>query len=215
MLANGLLLIVDRAAEASERRLALRHLNALRLGVLREDVRRLPLLGVVYEHLSLTHFGGVGAPGGFFPYLWLGPGSAADAYYDEALARARAGKLAAAFVQLGRASHLLCDMACPCHVRRVIHETDPYEWHVETHAEALARLPLPGIPTARRPSDLIRGLAALTARHEADASHSLIGRVLRRKSLSREAVASQAEALIPAAAAHVASLLRLFESESG
>jgi hypothetical protein len=48
------------------------------------------------------------------------------------------GAHGAAFASLGRACHVLADMACPVHVHRVIHDADPFEGYVEVHAAALA-----------------------------------------------------------------------------
>src|SRR5262245_23505148 len=122
MLANGLAIVIERAlgqlahARSSEAR---RHRKALILGALREDVARVPFGTRVFEHLSLSHFGGARWPGGFLPFFWPGPRFKVRRYFRRALADARAGRNGAAFVALGRACHVLTDMSCPPHVHRV------------------------------------------------------------------------------------------------
>lgn len=219
MLINGLFLLIDRAVDDLDEPLVSRHRNALRLGSLREDVRRVPLLNVVYEHWSFTHLTGRRLPGGFLPLVWLGPGTMADRHFDRAVAEARAGRWAAAFVKLGRAAHLLSDMACPVHANRVIHETDPYEWYVETHVAELAALPLPAAPRFSRPSELIESMAGRTREFEPDMTHSFHGRLMKRwglrKSLTKETIERQARAIMPGAAAHMKALIELFLREAG
>jgi hypothetical protein len=219
MLANGLVLVIERAlveldgAGACEAR---RHRKALLLGALREDVARVPFGTGVFEHLSLSHFGGGRWPGGFLP-LWPGPRYKVRRFFRAALAQAQAGARGAAFVSLGRACHVLTDMACPPHVHRVIHEADPFEWYVEVHAATLAdpreTPPVPP-PAEPDPAALVTSLSAVTRRCAADRTRNAIGRRLRRLGLRRplppQEIARQARALIPEAAAHVAALIRLF-----
>jgi hypothetical protein len=219
VLANGLALVIERAlAEliGPGARAARRHRKALLLGALREDVARVPFGTRVFEHLSLSHFGGGRWPGGFLPF-WPGPRYKVRRYFRAALARARDGAHGAAFVALGRACHVLTDMACPPHVHRVIHEADPFEWYVEVHAAALAdtgATPTAARPTMRDPAALVTSLSALTRRAAADRTRNAVGRWLRRLGLLRplpaREVARQARELIPAAAAHVAALIELF-----
>ena len=219
MLANGLALVIERALaelEGGDVREARRHRKALLLGALREDVARVPLGTRVFEHLSLSHFGGGRWPGGFLPF-WPGPRYKVRRFFRAALAHARAGVSGAAFVSLGRACHVLIDMACPAHVHRVIHETDPFEWYVEVHAATLAdaRLTPPVPPPALHdPAALVTSLSAVTRRSRADRTRNVLGRWLRRLRLLRplpaSEIARQARALIPQAAAHVAALIRVF-----
>jgi hypothetical protein len=219
VLANGLALVIERAlaeltgARAAEAR---RHRKALLLGALREDVARVPFGTRVFEHLSFSHFGGGRWPGGFLP-LWPGPRHKVRRYFRAAVAEARAGAQGAAFVALGRACHVLTDMACPPHVHRVIHEADPFEWYVEVHADALAdaRLTPPVAPPALAdPAALVSSLSAITRAARPDKTRNAVGRRLRRLGLLRPLpapeIARQARALIPQAAAHVAALIRLF-----
>jgi hypothetical protein len=122
-------------------------------------------------------------------------------------------------MQLGRACHLLTDMACPVHAHRVMHEADPFEWYVEAHAPALAQLPMPPAPAVDSVPALVAGLAAYARLFTPDRTHNAWGRMLRGLGVLRPVpmaeVERQARALIPAAAAHVASLFRRFVSESG
>ena len=219
MLANGLALVIERALvelRGDGVREARRHRKALLLGALREDVARVPFGTGVFEHLSLSHFGGGRWPAGFLPF-WPGPRYKLRRFFRTAVAHARRGASGAAFVTLGRACHVLTDMACPPHVHRVVHEADPFEWYVEVHAGALAdaRLtPAVALPALEDPAALITSLSAITRRSAPDRTRNLLGRWLRRLGLRRplpaREVARQASALIPEAAAHVARLIRLF-----
>jgi len=219
MLANGLALVIERAlVELGGERAheARRHRKALLLGALREDVARVPFRTRVFEHLSLSHFGGGGWPAGFLPF-WPGPRYKLRRFFRTAVAHARGGARGAAFVALGRACHVLTDMACPPHVHRVVHEADPFEWYVEVHVAVLADARLtPAVtpPAMRDPGALVTSLSAITRRSAPDRTRSLLGRWLRRVGLRRplpaREVARQARALIPEAAAHVARLIRLF-----
>src|SRR5262252_3050167 len=223
MLANGLAIVIERAlaelpgARAGEAR---RYRKALLLGALREDVARVPFGTRVFEHLSLSHFGGGRWPGGFLPF-WPGPRYKVRRFFRAAISRARAGAHGAAFVALGRACHVLTDMACPPHVHRVIHEADPFEWYVEAHAATLAdprATPPVAPPALRDPAGLVTSLSALTRRAAADRTRNAVGRWLRRLGLLRplpaREIARQARELIPAAAAHVAALIELFLAAS-
>jgi hypothetical protein len=214
---NGLALVIDRALASLPSVEPRRYRKALVLGSLREDVARAPFGGGVFEHLSFSHFGGGWLPGGFLPFLWPGPRFKVGRYFRRALAQARAGRAGAAYVTLGRACHVLTDMACPPHVHRVIHEADPFEWYVEMHAATLAdaaATPPIAPPALRDPAALVTSLSALTRRAPADRTRNAIGRWLRRLGLLRplpaREIARQARELIPAAAAHVAALIGLF-----
>jgi hypothetical protein len=219
MLANGLSLVIERALAqvtapgAAEAR---RHRKALLLGALREDVARLPFAMRVFEHLSFSHFGGGRWAGGFLPF-WPGPRFKVRRYFRRALRLARAGQAGAAFVTLGRACHVLTDMACPVHVHRVVHEADPFEWYVEVHAGALGdpgATPAVAPPPFAEPGALVTSLAGVTRRWAADRTRNALGRWLRRLGLRRPVpagvIARQAQVLIPEAAAHVAALINSY-----
>jgi hypothetical protein len=215
---NGLCLVIDMAARVVEHPLVERYKRALLLGAIREDYWYLPLLRRTVEQPSLTHFYGPGLPGGFVPFVTPGTRTKAAQLYRRALVEARAGRTAAAFVQLGRTSHLLTDMGCPVHVHRVVHETDPYEWYVESHRAALIAEPVPEPPAASSVKQLIEGLARFTQGFRPDKTNSAYGRLLRRwgvwRPVGREECAEQARAIIPMAASYNAALLRLFLREA-
>jgi len=155
---NGLLLVADMAAEHTRVRAALTYRDALVLGTLCEDVIALPFVGFS-EYPSFRHFGGRGLPGGYFPPLWPGPRSYADACYRRALAHADQGALAGAFVSLGRILHIVTDACIPSHVHRVAHGYDPFEWHIEGNLPRLRAVPIPPVTLTRRPSTLVADLA--------------------------------------------------------
>lgn len=215
MLWNGQRVVLDMAIRAVDHALTTRYRAALVLGALREDVWYVPVLGAVLERPSLTHFYRPGWPGGLVPVVTPGPRWRADRLFARAVARYRQGRPAAAFVQLGRAAHLLTDMACPVHAQRTVHLiSDPFEWYVEAHAATLERLPLPPVGPRARASALVEDLARRTQRFAPDTTTSPWGRVLARAGVRRKIpvseLADQARQLIPLAASHAAALLRLF-----
>ena len=212
MLLNGLFYVADRAARGSGEPLAEKHREALILGSLREDVIALPG-GSFSEYPSFRHFGGRGLPGGYVPLLWPGPRWTAARLYRRALRLGQAGQPAAAFVQLGRLTHILTDMCIPSHVHRAAHTRDPFEWFIEGNLPALGALPTPASPQPESPAQLVASLARQAARHAPDRTSTPVGRLLRRLGLARPVTATQAReqatALLPQAIAHAAALLRL------
>src|SRR5262245_1977581 len=219
MLTNGQAVVIDMAVAAVADPLPRRYSRALLLGALREDSGCLPVLNVVYPYLSVTHFYKPGLPGGFVPFLTAGPRLRSNTFLRRAVARYRAAQPASAFVELGRCLHLLIDMGCPVHAQRVAHLTDPYEWYVESHAQALRELPVPCVPDRDEASQLVESLSGFAQAFPADRTNSLWGHALWRLGLreksDRETCAAQAAALIPMAAGHAAALLRLFLRRAG
>jgi hypothetical protein len=179
-----------------------RYRKALILGALREDVWYIAIPGVTWEHLSITHFYKTGA------------GRAVERQFYKAVREYRAGRIASAFVQLGRGNHVLADMLCPVHAQRIIHETDPFEWYVESHMRELRLLPLPGIEDCVRPSNLVDCLANYARQVPADATNSWYRRVLHRLGLRAKPEArlirDHARRLVPMGAAYTAAHLRMF-----
>lgn len=219
MLPNGQAAILDMAVRAIDDPLLTRHRHALVLGALREDVGYIGGIGVLFQRLSLTHFYKPGLPGGFVPLLTLGPRRRANTLVARAISEFARGRVAAAFVRLGHAAHLLVDMACPVHSHRTVHLIDdPYEWYVEGNAAALRALPVVAWPDRARPSDLIEDLARYAQDFPPDSTHSPWGRLFRRLGLRQElatrVIAEQARRLIPVAAGVTAALLRLFLREA-
>jgi hypothetical protein len=216
MLRNGLYLVADAAARRSGVEAATRWRDALVLGSLREDILWVPPFGLT-EYPSFRHFGGRGRRGGYLPF-WPGPRRTADVLYRRALAHARAGHPADAFVLLGRILHVVTDVCIPSHVHRAAHDRDPFEWHVEGNLARLAELEVPEIALATRPSELVARLAAEAARFRADRTNTPLGRVLRRAGVWKRVGASearaQADALVPLAIGHGAALLRMFARDA-
>lgn len=214
MLTNGQWVVVAMAVAHLDDPLVRRHERALVLGAFREDSGVVPFTGIVYPYLSLTHFYRPGLPGGLLPFVTAGPRLRIEQFFRRALREHREGRHAAAFVALGRAMHLLADMGCPTHAKRVVHTTDPYEWYVEGNAGRLRELPVADVPAPRRARDLVTSLASFTQAFPADRTHSAWGHVMWRlgkwKRADRESCRAQAEAIIPVAAGHAVALLRLF-----
>jgi putative flavoprotein involved in K+ transport len=207
MLPNGLILCLDRAlapeavASHSERQ----RYAALVLGMFREDIKLAHGLGLSLPSPSLGHF---------YP---LSRRHCAG-LFRRAVEAARAGRpLRGAFL-LGRALHVLIDMACPAHAQFVAHPLrDPYELHVDAHAAELAELPVPELPGLAwaRPGHIIDSLAGAARREPADATQTPWGRLLKKLGLRRAPSGAQtkeaARRLIPLAAAHVCALLAAYE----
>src|SRR5262249_22086568 len=137
-----------------------------------------PAFGIVFEHLSFSHFYEPPLPGGLLPLLWPGPMLKGNLFFERALREYRAGRNASAFVQLGRVVHLLTDMCCPVHAHRTIHETDPYEWYVEGNKKHLLALEVPEAPQGERASELIDGMARYTQPFRSDPTNNWYGRMI-------------------------------------
>lgn len=215
---NGLSLVIQMATRELDHPLINQYERAIILGSFREDVWYIPWIGKVVEHLSLTHFYGSDRPGGFFPWLTPGARLKANIYFRKAIREFRYGRHASSFVYLGRVSHLLTDMACPVHVHRVVHSTDPFEWYVEGNRSQLSNLPInwKSVENSsfKQASDIVTSLSQFTERFVPDRTNHFVGRVLRRfklrKSLQRSELAKQAEQIIPVASAHMVELYKLF-----
>lgn len=209
MLRNGLYFVAREAAQAAREPAAQRYVSCLILGSLREDVIRLPFVGFS-EYPSFSHFGGRGLPGGYLPLLWPGPGLCVSRLYRRALVLAEQGRLAAAFVALGRAAHVLSDVSIPSHVYRAAHDRDPFEWWIEGNLPALSQAArTEAVQVA--PRRLVRNLAAHTATFRPDHTNHPLGRALkragRRRSVAAAEARQQALALIPHAVSHVRALV--------
>ncbi len=211
---NGLALLVNNAVKVVPAPALRRYREAIVLGSLREDVSYLPGLGAVVGDCSLSQFYKRRLPGGFVRFLWPGARSKGAYFFRKAVREYRAGRRGAGFVQLGRVAHLLSDMACPVHVHRRVHDTDLFEWYIESHCEELGALPVPPIPEVGSPAQLIASLARFTARFTADATQWPVGRALKKRGIMRAIpkaeVAQHARAIIPVATAHMAGLFRLY-----
>jgi hypothetical protein len=211
---NGLQLVIRLAARKLGEPLFDRFEDALVLGAIREDVVWLGRKKQIWEHWSLSHFAGRHLGGGFIPVLTRSAPRKAQNYFDLALVAWRKGDQARAFVQLGMASHLLVDMACPVHASRVAHLTDGYEWFVEANCARLAALPFQVPRQYASVHGAVAGLARFTRQFPPDRSNHLWGRALKslglRKPLARAVFADQAAHIIPAAAGHLAAVYLMF-----
>ena len=117
---------------------------------------------------------------------------------------------ARADVLLGRALHVLLDMACPAHAQNVWHYLrDPFERYVDAHAAELAALPLAPPPPWQGPEALIDSLAGAARAVRADRRQTPWGKLLRRDEppLPRAELAEQASLLLPLAGAHARVLV--------
>ncbi|NHZ79666.1 hypothetical protein F2P44_10300 [Massilia sp. CCM 8695] len=211
---NGLQLVISLAVRKLDDPIFNRFRDALVLGAIREDVVYLPRRQKIWEHWSLSHFSGRYLGGGFIPFVTASAPAKAQACFDRAVAAWRNGQHARAFVQLGMASHLVIDMACPVHASRVAHLTDGYEWYVEANGPHLAALPFDVPSQYGSARDAAAGLAAFTRRFTPDRTNHHWGRLLKRvglrRSLTRTEFAAQAEQIIPTAAGHLAAVYMQF-----
>lgn len=214
MLYKGLQTVICAAVQQANQPLLSRYAAALIFGAIREDVMYLRSRKKIWEHLSFTHFSGRFLPGGFIPFVIPSAASCAQFYFNRACKLAAQQKLAAAMVQLGRASHLLIDMACPAHAHRVAHWNDGYEWYIEAHGDSLRTLTA-AIPTNyQSAAAIVEGLAGFTRQFRADGTHHHLGFWLKklgwRHGLSKAEISQQAEQIIPVASAHLAAMYLLF-----
>lgn len=207
MLPNGLIACLDLAlgpagAGASTRAERERY-AAMVMGLFREDIVVVPLLGVSMPSPSLGH-------------IWPWSRRRCTALFDEAVAAGRRGEGLRGAFHLGRAAHVLTDMACPNHAQAVCHYlSDPFERYVEAHVAELTGLAVPDSPAALTPRELVDSLAAAARDEKPDGTKSPWGRVMRRLGLRRppsgREVADQARRLVPLAAAHLRTLLARYE----
>ncbi len=204
MLGNGLLVTLDMALES--RPMAAERYLSLVLGMFREDVLLLPRLGGFANP----------NPG----HLWPFAPRALERFYAQAIAAKRAGEELRGYYFLGRALHILIDMACPAHAHHVWHHLrDPFERCVEGRAGRLAGALVPSLPAdvrAGKPRDWAESLAQCARREKTDGTQTWWGRALKRLGLRRplggQEAAAQADRLVPLAAAHARLLLERFEA---
>jgi hypothetical protein len=207
---NGLQLVIRLAVAKLDDPLVNRYADALVLGAIREDIVYLARKKTIWEHWSLTHFSGRHLGGGFIPWLTASAPARAQVMFERAVQAWRSGDQARAFVQLGMASHLLIDMACPVHASRVAHMNDGYEWFVEANCESLAERPFQVPRQHASVHAIVDGLARYTRQFRPDRTNHHWGRLLKslglRKSLTRAEFSRQAEQIIPTAAGHLAAV---------
>ncbi|MFO0762994.1 MAG: hypothetical protein U0359_41545 [Byssovorax sp.] len=173
-----------------------------------EDVHVVPLLGLRLQAVGLTH---THRPGGTRGELFAPSARTCCERWARRAREAPSPERRAYF--LGRACHLLVDIAVPARSRGVWHfYGDPLESWVDHHPEAIAAFPLAPIPETRDPGQLCESLAALSSAFPADTTRSTWGSLRMRLTgqgtiVGEEEAGAQAKVLVPAAIAHVAALL--------
>lgn len=212
MLPLGLVVTLDLAVGPAGSRTPRRRERyaAMILGMFREDVLCLPVLDRVSISPSLRHH---------YPHSRR----YCARFVDEALTEARGGRDVQGAFLLGRALHVLIDMACPVHAQAALHYLDdPFERHVDAHIAALGRLAVPPLPAGVREGSIegvVDSLAGAARREKADRTRTPWGRVLRRLGrrtpVTGAQVAAQARRLIPLAAAHARVLTSRFDRAAG
>ncbi len=207
MLPNGLMVTLELALGADADPAVL---TALTLGMFREDVVMLP---------------GLALPSPSFGHIYPRSRARCTTLFTRAVHSARTrGPLAGAF-DLGRAVHVLTDMACPAHALAIAHYLhDPFERWVERHAAELAELPVPALPegvavaaaATSAPAALVDSLAAAARRHGVDRTQLPFTPPRRRAGarVGPAELARQAHELVPLAAAHVRALLTAHARQS-
>lgn len=190
---NGFITVIDMALAQQPHPLLVRYRDALVLGCFREDVWFVGGIDAVIQNPSLSHFSRAGVPGGFVPWLTPDAGARTEKLGRKAVREFSQGRVASAMVQLGRAAHLLIDMACPVHAQGIAHGSDPFEWCVEAMGEELRALPV-FMPSYARFAEAARGMA----RHAQGFP------------VARKNARDQARQLIPLAAGHVAASFQIF-----
>jgi hypothetical protein len=170
---------------------------------------RLRAPGLTHTYRPGSRFGELGAPSALTKLRWC-LGRAGRAPTPEARA-----------FWLGRACHLLGDMAVPARVRGVWHLLgDPFEQFCEAHAERLAELLPQPLPASEGPPEVHAELLARAAGAElADTTRTPWGALRfrwlgRGQLLSETELERQAGRLLPLAVSHTRGLLLHFVAHS-
>jgi len=221
MLYNGLYAIARNAIRMlPEETMLQKYQSAVYMGSFREDVEYFPVIHRVTQHHSFTHLTGPRIPGGYIPLIWPGPVWKARKYYEKAIGEFEKGHVAQSFVDLGRVSHILTDMACPNHVNRVIHENlDRYEVYLEKHEKELSEISPPKVSYNQSIKELVMGLCRFTQGFPVDRTNNPMGRLFKKmgllKSQPRSALIEQARAIFPVAVAYNVALFEKFLLDTG
>jgi hypothetical protein len=150
---------------------------------------------------------------GFTHFAYAAPWRAQRLYARAVRERSRAG-----FYWLGRAAHLVGEMAAPAHAQSSYHwYGEPFELYVESHAGELRALRAADVAPADARS-LARGLAERAQQVYADRTRNVPGYIayklgLRRRPTDAE-VEEQARALVPLGAGYTAALFARFLEET-
>ena len=190
MFQKGHRLLLESAAAAVADRGLTAQAGALLDGCARED----------RYSVGLTHFG------------YAAPWRAGRLFAKAVRAHAKSER--DGYWWLGRAAHLVSEMASPAHAQGSFHwYGEPFELYLEEHCDELAALE----PAAVAPADaasLARGLANHARTFFADRTRNLPGFVAHRLGLLRrptaDEVREQAQALVPLGAGYTAALYRSF-----
>ena len=219
MFANGHKLILDRALDALPGSPLSAQYDAMVLGNLREDVYKLPFLRAFTLGKGLTHYYRPGTPWGVLPFVPSAP-TRAGWLFDEGVAAWRAGRQRDGAWHLGRAVHLVGEMAAPVHAQRVLHwRGDGFEMYIERHHAELRKLPLPPPPRAESAPQLAHDLAVACQAFPCDRTRNVPGFLGWKLGLLRRPdeaeVIAQARALVPLGAAYTMALCKLFLALAG
>ncbi len=174
-----------------------------------EDVHIVPLLGLRLQAVGFTH---THRPGSNRGELFAPSARVCCARWVERAQQARSRRETAYL--LGRACHLMIDIAVPARSRGVWHfYGDPLESWVEEHVEEIAAMEPAPLPTSTDPGALCEALASLSSTFPADTTRSTWGSWRMRLTgqgarVSQDEAGAQARVLVPAAVAHVTALVR-------
>lgn len=189
MLPNGLIQILDLALSdnITLTPVGRKSYALLVLGLFREDCFVLPVLQKAMPSLSLGHIWPLSRIR--FRYL-----------YRKALGFAKNGERERSLVFLGRALHVLADMACPAHVTAKWHYLhDPFERAVESQRNEFSQDDVTLVESlTTMTTDFVAALASQTRQIGKTAS-----------------VAEQVRRLIPLAAAHARRLFADYSLQTG
>lgn len=213
MLPNGLIAILDMALNKSiaDTELGRTKYALYILGMFREDVVYIPPLSKAFPSPSRGH-------------IWPNARTHFAKLYSEAVqigqcaTQSELERTLSGAYALGRALHVLIDMACPAHANATWHYlNDPFERYVDAQAGELTKLSVPKLPLAFESAEsLIESLATSAQTELSDLTQTPWGNLLRkfgkRKRLNREIIEKQAARLVPLAAAHVQSLFTMYET---
>lgn len=172
-----------------------------------EDVHIVPLLKWRLRAAGLTH---THVPNGYFGELWF-PSAKRRCLVFLSKSRAERNPNKAAW-WIGRACHLLGDIAVPARANRVWHFAgDPLEMWIETHVESFRYATIPDLPRTS-PDQIVETLASSAAAYPADTTRTPWGRAAfqwtgRGQTLEENVLKAQAHILVPLAIASTKALL--------
>jgi hypothetical protein len=198
---NGHRLLLEKAIAAVDDPALTAHADALLQGCNREDFWS--VAGREVRGLGITHF------------AYAAPWRARRLYARAVLEHRRSARTG--FFWLGRAAHLVSEMAAPVHAQGSIHwRGDAFELYLEDHAAELRALPVAEVAAADA-SALARDLARRAREFPADRTRNLPGFLAWKLSLlqrpSPEQVLEQVRVLVPLGAGYTAALCRRFIAE--